>query len=42
MSFVLFGLQRGNLCDDLDIEMMVAIIDGMIEGFQDALLNWGT
>lgn len=39
VSFVRFGLERGDLRDDLDIEMMVSIIDWMVERFQDALLT---
>jgi AcrR family transcriptional regulator len=39
VSFVRFGLERGELRDDLDIEMMVSIIDWMVERFQDALLT---
>jgi AcrR family transcriptional regulator len=39
MSFVRFGLERGELRDDLDVEMMVSIIDWMVERFQDALLT---
>jgi AcrR family transcriptional regulator len=39
VSFVRFGLERGELRNDLDIEMMVSIIDWMIERFQDALLT---
>jgi TetR/AcrR family transcriptional regulator len=39
VSFVRFGLDRGELRDDLDIEMMVSIIDWMVERFQDALLT---
>jgi hypothetical protein len=39
VSFVHFGLERGELRDDLDIEMMVSIIDWMVERFQDALLT---
>lgn len=39
VSFVRFGLERGELRDDLDIEMMVSIIDWMLERFQDALLT---
>jgi TetR/AcrR family transcriptional regulator len=38
VAFVRFGLYRGELRDDLDIEMMVSIIDWMVERFQDALL----
>ena len=33
------GLERGELRNDLDIEMMVSIIDWMVERFQDALLT---
>jgi AcrR family transcriptional regulator len=39
VSFVRFGLERGELREDLDIEMMVSIIDWMVERFQDALLT---
>ena len=39
VSFVRFGRERGELRDDLDIEMMVSIIDWMVERFQDALLT---
>jgi TetR/AcrR family transcriptional regulator len=39
VSFVRFGLERGELRDDLDMEMMVSIIDWMVERFQDALLT---
>jgi TetR/AcrR family transcriptional regulator len=39
VAFVRFGLERGELRDDLDIEMMVSIIDWMVERFQDALLT---
>jgi AcrR family transcriptional regulator len=39
VTFVRFGLERGELRDDLDIEMMVSIIDWMVERFQDALLT---
>lgn len=39
VAFVRFGLERRELRDDLDIEMMVSIIDWMIERFQDALLT---
>jgi AcrR family transcriptional regulator len=37
VEFVRFGLERGELRDDLDVEMMVSIIDWMVERFQDAL-----
>jgi TetR/AcrR family transcriptional regulator len=39
VAFVRFGVERGELRDDLDIEMMVSIIDWMVERFQDALLT---
>ncbi len=39
VSFVRFGLERRELRDDLDLEMMVSIIDWMVERFQDALLT---
>jgi len=39
VSFVRFGLDRGELRKDLDIEMIVSILDWMMERFQDALLT---
>jgi len=39
VEFVRFGLDRGELRSDLDLEMMVSIIDWMVERFQDALLT---
>jgi len=39
VEFVRFGLNRSELRDDLDIEMMVSMIDWMVERFQDALLT---
>jgi TetR/AcrR family transcriptional regulator len=39
VNFVRFGLERGELRADLDIEMIVSIIDWMMERFQDALLT---
>jgi AcrR family transcriptional regulator len=39
VNFVRFGRDRGELRDDLDIEMMVSIIDWIVERFQDALLT---
>ena len=39
VEFVRFGLERGELRHDLDIEMMVSMIDWMVERFQDALLT---
>ncbi len=39
VEFVRFGLERGELRKDLDIEMMVSVIDWTMERFQDALLT---
>ena len=39
VEFVRFGIDRGELRHDLDIEMMVSMIDWMVERFQDALLT---
>jgi len=39
VSFVRFGLERGELRKDMDIEMIVSILDWMMERFQDALLT---
>jgi AcrR family transcriptional regulator len=39
VNFVRFGLDRGELRKDMDIEMIVSIIDWMMERFQDALLT---
>lgn len=39
VDFVRFGLDRGELRKDLDVEMMVSIIDWTMERFQDALLT---
>ncbi|HVI08049.1 MAG TPA: TetR/AcrR family transcriptional regulator [Candidatus Binatia bacterium] len=39
VAFVRFGLERGELRKDMDIEMIVSIVDWMTERFQDALLT---
>lgn len=39
VDFVRFGLQRGELRRDLDLEMSVSILDWTMERFQDALLT---
>jgi TetR/AcrR family transcriptional regulator len=39
VAFVRFGLERGELRDDMDVEMIVSIIDWTMERFQDALLT---
>ncbi|HMK23050.1 MAG TPA: helix-turn-helix domain-containing protein, partial [Terriglobales bacterium] len=38
VAFVKFGLERGELRRDLDVEMIVSFLDWTIERFQDALL----
>jgi AcrR family transcriptional regulator len=38
-AFVRFGLERGELRKDMDIEMIVSILDWTMERFQDALLT---
>jgi TetR/AcrR family transcriptional regulator len=38
VALVRFGLERGELRKDLDVEVIVSIIDWMVERFQDALL----
>jgi TetR/AcrR family transcriptional regulator len=37
--FVRFGLERGELRKDIDVEMIVSILDWTMERFQDALLT---
>jgi TetR/AcrR family transcriptional regulator len=39
VEFVRFGLQRGEVRNDLDQEMIVSILDWTMERFQDALLT---
>jgi TetR/AcrR family transcriptional regulator len=39
VEFVRLGIERHELRNDLDVEMMVSIIDWMVERFQDALLT---
>jgi TetR/AcrR family transcriptional regulator len=39
VAFVRYGLERGELRDDMDIEMIVSILDWTMERFQDALLT---
>lgn len=39
VPFVRFGLQRGEIRKDLDLEMIVSILDWTMERFQDALLT---
>src|SRR5207244_12015304 len=39
VAFVRCGLERDELRQDLDVEVIVSIIDWMVERFQDALLT---
>ena len=39
VDLVRFGLERNELRNDIDIEMIVSILDWMMERFQDALLT---
>ena len=39
VAFVKFGVQRGEVRRDLDLEMIVSILDWTMERFQDALLT---
>lgn len=39
VAFVRFGLDRGELRNDIDVEMIVSILDWTMERFQDALLT---
>jgi TetR/AcrR family transcriptional regulator len=39
VAFVCFGLERRELRDDMDVEMIVSILDWTMERFQDALLT---
>jgi TetR/AcrR family transcriptional regulator len=39
VAFVRYGLDRGELRDDMDVEMIVSILDWTMERFQDALLT---
>jgi AcrR family transcriptional regulator len=39
VAFVKFGLHRGEVRQDLDLEMIVSILDWTVERFQDALLT---
>jgi TetR/AcrR family transcriptional regulator len=39
VAFVRFGLERGELREDMDVEMIVSILDWTMERFQDALLT---
>jgi AcrR family transcriptional regulator len=39
MPLIRFGLERGELRRDLDVEMIVSVIDWMMERFQDTLVS---
>ena len=39
VAFVRYGLQRGELLSQLDLDMIVSILDWTMERFQDALLT---
>src|SRR5580692_1677700 len=39
VAFVGFGIERGELRKDMDIEMIVSVLDWTFERFQDALLT---
>jgi TetR/AcrR family transcriptional regulator len=39
VAFVRFGIERGELRRDMDVEMIVSILDWTIERFQDTLLT---
>ena len=39
VAFVRFGLERGEIRRDMDLEMIVSILDWTMERFQDALLT---
>jgi AcrR family transcriptional regulator len=39
LDFVEFGIERGDVCDDLDVEMTASMIDWLAERFQDALVT---
>ena len=39
VAFVRFGIERGELRKDMDVEMIVSILDWTVERFQDALLT---
>ena len=39
IEFVRWGLQRGELRQDLDVEAIVSIVDWIVERFQDALVT---
>jgi AcrR family transcriptional regulator len=39
LEFVEFGVQRREVRDDIDLELVVSILDWLAEGFQDAIVS---
>ena len=39
LEFVEFGVQRGEVRNDIDLELVVSILDWLAEGFQDAIVS---
>ena len=39
LEFVEFGIERGEVRDDIDLELVVSIVDWLAEGFQDAIVS---
>ena len=39
LEFVEFGIERGEVRDDIDLELIVSIVDWLAEGFQDAIVS---
>ncbi|MEW1615711.1 MULTISPECIES: hypothetical protein [unclassified Streptomyces] len=38
LAFVRFGIERGEVRDDIDLDMIVAMVDRLVERVQDALV----
>jgi len=39
LEFVEFGIERGEVRRDIDLELIVSIVDWLAEGFQDAMVS---
>ncbi len=39
LEFVEFGIERGEVRNDIDLELVVSIVDWLAEGFQDAIVS---
>jgi AcrR family transcriptional regulator len=39
LDFVEFGIERGEVRSDIDLELIVSIVDWLAEGFQDAIVS---